>query len=363
MLGIDVSKATLCCTLLHSETGIRVWEREVPNTPAGIAVLLQKTPPDVPWALEPTGRYSQTVARTAYEAGREVLLAQPKKAKNFLASIQSRAKTDSLDSNGLAHYARAHKLPPYPLKTPMAEQLDQLLSARRGLSQTIASLEARRRELPHAAAHLQEAIAALKQQRRGLDREIALVPKLADEARLIVTHSTPTLSLVTEPSDSSEQSVSPAIAAPSYAALIKELQRVPGFGPVTASTVVSRLTSRYFSTSDKFVAYSGFDVSVRQSGNSKGSGALTKQGDAELRRVLYLAAQASLRAKDSPFKMQYDKERAKGLSSTAAICAIARKMARLSWSIVTFGTSYDPDRIYNQPTKRDIVDKKPRFSP
>lgn len=285
-------------------------------------------------------------------------LAQPKRAKSFLESIQARAKTDRLDSKGLALYALAHELPPYPLKTPMAEQLDQLLCARRGLSQAIASLEARRRELPHAAPWLEESISSLKQQRKELDKQIVQVPQTADTTATTSALPQTALPQVDPPLETDPPThASPAVANYSYAALIKELQRVPGFGPVVASTVVSRLTSRHFSNADKFVAYIGMDIAIKQSGNSKGNGGLTKQGDAELRRVLYLAAQASLRATDSPFREQYERERVKGLSSTAALCAVARKMARLCWSLVTSGQTYDPSRIYTQPPKREKMPK------
>jgi transposase len=172
MLGIDVSKGTLSCTLFDPATQEPRWVREVPNTAAGVARLLRMTPVEAPWALEPTGRYSQTVARTACEAGRAVLLAQPKRAKKYLQSLQDRAKTDRLDSYGLGLYALKHKLPPYPLKPAMVEQLDQLLTARRGLSQSIASLQVRIAELPHAAAVLRQSVAALQEQRDELDRQI-----------------------------------------------------------------------------------------------------------------------------------------------------------------------------------------------
>ena len=75
---------------------------------------------------------------------------------------------------------------------------------------------------------------------------------------------------------------------------------------------------------------------------------MTKQGDAELRRLLYLCAKSSLRAKGSPFKDQYEREKAKGLSNKAALCAVARKMAKVCWSIVQHSTEYDPDRVYQQ---------------
>ncbi|MBV9851981.1 MAG: transposase, partial [Armatimonadetes bacterium] len=106
------------------------------------------------------------------------------------------------------------------------------------------------------------------------------------------------------------------------------------------------------------------DVGVPQSGRKKGERGLTKQGDAELRRLLFNCASASLRAKDSPFKAQYERERAKGLSSTAALCAVAlcaaaRKMAKVCWSIVQHGTEYDPARVYQQPKPKKDPQKEP----
>lgn len=94
-------------------------------------------------------------------------------------------------------------------------------------------------------------------------------------------------------------------------------------------------------------------VAIRQSGKKNGQRGLTKQGDAELRRLLYLAAQANLRTKDSPFKAHYERERAKGLSSTAALCAVARKLARLCWSLAKHGTTYDANRVYQQNPRRE----------
>lgn len=315
VLGIDVSKDSLSCTLLDGTTRRPHWHKELKNTPTGWKQLLQHTPPAVPWVIEPTGRYSQEVARAAREAGRDVRLAPPKKAQLFLHSVQSRAKTDKLDAAGLALYGLSCELAPYPLKSPMQEELDQLLLARKGLSQSRSELQARHDELPCAAAVLEPALAALTEQIKQVDRQIAALTK-----------------------------------APQLQA-VQELQKVPGIGPVTAATVVSRLTARSFSHPDQFVAYCGLDVRVRQSGKKSGQLGLSKQGEAELRRLLYLAAQASLRAADSPFKVQYEREQAKGLSKTAALCAVARKLARLCWSLVTHGTSYDPQRVYQQPAK------------
>jgi transposase len=310
MLGLDISKATLSCALLDPTTRTPTWQGQVPNSPAGVAQLLSRLPPEVAWVLEPTGRYSLVVAQQATAAGRQVLLAQPKKAKKFLESLQERAKTDRVDARGLGLYALTAKLAPYPIKTEAVERLQQLLSARKGLSQALASLEQQVNELPYAPEALKAAVADLKRRRQELDRQLA-----------------------------AERQQWP---------VMRQLLAVPGIGPVTAAAIAACLASKQFQRADQFVAYCGLDIKVRESGKRKGTLGLTKQGDPELRRLLYLAAQASLRAQGAPFAEQYQRERAKGLSSTAALCAVARKLARLAWALARSGAPYDPQRVYHR---------------
>ncbi len=322
MLGIDVAKDTLACTLLDPHTRKTLWRKNLPNTPTGIQTLLSASPADAPWVLEPTGRYSTPVAALARRAQRNVLLAPPRQAKSFLRSIQCRAKTDKLDSEGLALFALSQTLAPYPLKTPMQEQIDQLLLARKGMARAAASLGQQQKELPHAKEPLAKALTELKAQLKVLDRQIATLtthPELAAAARL---------------------------------------RKVPGIGPVTAAAMASRLAGKQFSHPDKLVAYLGLDIGVQQSGRKKGERGLTKQGDAELRRLLFLCASASLLSKDTGFKAQYERERGKGLPSTAALCAVARKMAKVCWSIVQHGTNYDPARVYQQPKEQRQTNQK-----
>ncbi len=323
MLGIDVAKDTLACTLLDPHTRKALWRKSLPNTLVGIQGLLAASPADSPWVLEPTGRYSTPVAQLARQASRRVLLAPPRQARSFLRSIQCRAKTDRLDSEGLALFALSQPLAPYPLKTPMQEQTDQLPLARRGLARSAASLGQQIKELPHARESLGKALTELTEQVKALDAQIAALTQ------------------------------QPGMAAAA------RLRQVPGIGPVTAAALASRLTGKAFSHPDKLVAYLGLDIGVSQSGRRKGERGLTKQGDAELRRLLYLCASASLRAKNSPFKAQYERECAKGLATTAALCAVARKMARLCWSLVQHGTEYDAARVYQQPGPKKDPGKAP----
>jgi transposase len=313
MLGIDVSKDQLTCALLDPTSKQLVWERTVPNSPAGIAQLLQSTPTAAPWVLAPTGRYSAPIARQAQAAGRSVLLAVPRRAQHFLASLPQRAKTDKLDSRGLGLYALSVPLPDYPLPTPAVERLQQLLSVRKTLSADLARYQQQCQALPLGKELLAPVITATKTQIQKLDRQIE--------------------------------------AARKEFPLMARLQQVPGIGPVTAAQVAARLATHDFGHPDQFVSYLGLDIRVRQSGQRKGHQGLSKQGEAELRRLCYLCAQASLRAKDSPFVAQYEREQKKGLTKTAALCAVARQLARLCWSLARHGSDYDPERIYRHPSQ------------
>jgi transposase len=317
MLGIDVSKASLADTVLDEQTYQVQAEGTLPNTDAGITRLLRQIPAAHRWVAEPTGPYSQAVVAAGHAAGRTVLLAQPRQAKAFLRSVSPRAKTDRLDSRGLARFALAVPLRPFPVKPEVVVQLEQLLAARKGLSHSLAQLKQQRQVLPAAATVLDDAISGLQQHQRRLDRQIAHLTQ------------------------------QPALA------VAQRLDQIPGIGPVTAAALAACFASHAFTHPDHFVAYIGLDVRVHDSGQRSGQRGLSKRGDAELRRSLYLCAQANQRSRDpaNPFQCQYQREREKGLSTTAALNAVARKLARTAWSLAAHGTTYDPARVHRQPAR------------
>jgi transposase len=313
MLGIDVSKDQLACALLDPTSKQRLWERTVPNTIQGIDQLLGCTPAGVAWVLEPTGHSSTRVARQAHQAGRSVLLAVPRRAQHFLQSLPHRAKTDRLDSRGLGLSALAVPLRPSPQPTPESERLQQLLAVRKTLAQDLARYQQQCQALPLGATLLAPVVTTAQQQLKELDRQIA--------------------------------------AAQTQFPLMARLRQGHGIGAVTAAQVAARLSTHDFDHPDQFVSFIGLDIRVRQSGKRSGHQGLSKHGDAELRRLFYWCAQASLRAKNSPFVAQYEREQKKGLSKTAALCAVARKMARLCWSLARHGSEYDPARVFQPPHK------------
>jgi len=315
-LGIDIAKETMHCTLLSAAASQPLWQGVLPRTAAGLASLLQLAPPEAAWVVEPTGPYSTLVVESGRAAGRTVLLAPPKAAKSFLNSLQQRAKTDRLDSFGLGRYGLAVPLRDYPLRDAVTEQLQQLVRARRGLSDAKASLGQQAQALPGARAVLQPALDALQRQLVAVERELERLLR-------------------------KEPSLSAA----------RELRKVPGIGLVTTATALACLEAKQFERADQFVAHIGLDVKVMQSGRRQGQAGLSKHGDAELRRLFYLCARSSVTAKDGPFTADYDRLVARQLPKTGALNAVARKLARLCWSLHHYQASYDPHRVHHQPTR------------
>jgi transposase len=101
------------------------------------------------------------------------------------------------------------------------------------------------------------------------------------------------------------------------------------------------------------VAYRGLDLQVHQSGRRNGQFGRSKQGDAELRRLLYIAALSATQSRDATFAQRYAREKAKGLANTAALNALARKLAKVAWSLIAPKSSYAPQRVDRQPSKDD----------
>jgi transposase len=86
------------------------------------------------------------------------------------------------------------------------------------------------------------------------------------------------------------------------------------------------------------VAFLGLNVRVKESGSSSGRRKSTKQGDPEIRCLLDTASMAASR--QAVWKPFYQRHLACGLKPTQALVALARKLARAAFAIITRKTEY-----------------------
>jgi len=303
-IGVDVSQDTLVWCELHTRPA------DLPNEPAAIRAWLATLPAGATVAMEATGRYHRTLADLARDHGCRVLVLNPCDVHRYAQSCAPRAANDPLMSQVIARYAAntagLHAYTPAPA---FVEAVRSLMRLRAGLAQQQVRLRHQAREAPQLAAVITPMRTAIRQHIRLVTRQLtAQVRADAAFARLL---------------------------------------GIPGFGKLTAAYVRSLLATHAFAASDAFVAFIGLDLRVKDSGKLKGKRCLTKRGDPEARRLLFLAARTAVR-QAGPFQAIYERALAKGRSKTAAAIVVARKLARISWSLDTHETNYDPARVLTQ---------------
>jgi transposase len=159
-----------------------------------------------------------------------------------------------------------------------------------------------------------------------------------------------------------EQSIDEAVAqaAPEIRAVIEALQALRGVAQTTAATVVSELGSlSRFPNPSQLMGYSGLVSSEHSSGNRVHRGAITKTGNAHLRRVLVEAAwsyqhrpnvqgrvlrrQKSLALSDEAKRIAWKAQQrlhkrftamaARGKQHNVIVTALARELLGFMWAI------------------------------
>ena len=308
IVGADVSKDELVVHELGGGTS------SIQNNRREIEGLLLTLSPKATIAMEATGNYHRLLADAAFSRGFRVIVFNPKDVLHYARSTSPRAKTDRVDARVIAQCvasseAADKELHPYQPVPDAIAKLRSLLQTRASLVHTKVALTNRLKQCPESASYLEDSVDGLMQPMKGLNEEILRLAR----------------------------------SLPGY----EHLRGAPGFGPVVAPYLTALLAGKNFLTSDSFVAFIGLDVRVRESGKRKGRSSLSKRGDPEARRLLYLAAKAASR-NSGPFRDLYLRHQAKGLSKIAALVAVARKLARTAWSIYTKGEPYNADRVLTQ---------------
>ncbi|MGL4092029.1 IS110 family transposase [Agrobacterium cavarae] len=122
----------------------------------------------------------------------------------------------------------------------------------------------------------------------------------------------------------------------------RRLLTIPGVGPKTAMCVVATVSDiRRFPSARHFSSWLGLTPRTHSSGGRSVLGRITKMGNTELRTMLYLGASALLAGTSkTPLGLWATRLRARRPHRIAAI-AIANRIARTIWALLTKGEIYD----------------------
>jgi transposase len=306
-IGADVGKDEVAMACAEGSFATR----KIRNQRAVLLAFLKGLPAGSRIGMESTGIYHELLAELAHRRGFVVYVLNPKDTCHYAKAMGLRGKTDRVDAELIARMiAHEHeKLHPWIPPTAEQRQIDRLLKRRAKVSRIRLSLIQSFKGVNGFAAEIN----ALRER---LDK---LLARLDARVKTLIEASTE--------------------RKQNYA----RLRKIVGVGAVVGSGVLNTLERVPFRDADAFVAFTGLDPRPDESGHHRGRRRLSKRGPSELRRLLYLAAMAA--AKTKTWKPLYQHYRARGLSTTAALVVLARRIARTAWSIYTHKTVFDPQRL------------------
>lgn len=318
-LGIDISKATFVAAFPHGK-GYRTETFQ--NDVKGIRRFISKLDPaSHHCVMEATGNYCFLLLYLLDKAGIRASLINPKKIKNYARVMMSVTKTDSKDACLLADFGERFKPGLYKFpseqimilkqKKTVLRQLQKQLTATKNLLSSLEPLPVKDRKCVHS---LKQTITFLEKQIKYMQQEMEAV--------------------VTDVFDRQ----------------LKLLTSIKGIG-VTLATALIIATGgfTYFDNAKQLSRYIGICPTIEQSGTSINiRGHINRNGDETLRSMLYVAAWSASQH-NKACKECYQRLRGKGKSGKVAMIAVANKLVRQAFAVVTSNKSYSDGFVSTKP--------------
>ena len=311
VIGVDIAKLKFdVASLNNGKYKHKVFtnnEQGYPQFINWIQSLFSDVKPLI--CMEATGAYSLPLAEFMVNQGYAVSVVNPAKIKAFANSELSRTKTDKADAKLIARYAIT--LQP-ALWTPPPENIRILQALTRRVEHLLEMIQMERNRLetttPNIVQSITTVLATLETEldttRKAIAHHIDNDPDLKQRHDLLITI--------------------PSIADASIPHLLTALSEHHGF-----------------TSAKQVVAFAGLAPAVRQSGQWSGKTHIAKNGDATLRKALYMPALVAWRH-NPPIRAFCERLKANGKNGKAIVCASMRKLIHLAFAILKSGLPFDP---------------------
>jgi transposase len=322
-VGIDVAAAKLDVVvhLAASRT-----HRRLVNQPDGFAALhhwLSSLPVrQARLCLEATGSYSDALVTFLLAHDYYVSVLPPAALVSFRRSEGVRSKTDALDADLLARYAR-QKQPSRWVPLPVEVQTLRLLLAYR-----------------------QDVLLMLVQQRNRWH-----AGRLTPWTRQQLTTHIEQLRLALRQAE--RQIKSHLKASKTLLPLWRRLQTIPGIGWLTAAQLIAHTGDiARFRRVGALVSLAGLAVQQHESGTSvRGPAHIDRHGRADLRQQLYWCAVTAMGV-DAQIAAWSQRLRQRHKPRSVVIVAVMRKLLHLVYGVWRSESDYDPAKVLGPVSPR-----------
>ena len=303
-IGIDVSKDSFVAAY-PSKSGYTT--KTFKNIAYGVRQFINSLPENCHCVMEATGNYSMLILYLLQKANITVSMENPQKIKHFARAMLSTTKTDEIDAKLIAMYGEKMEPNPYKIPSESILLLKQKRTVLRQLKKQLTmwtnlqeSMEPLPKKDPASKVAIEQTIKFLRKQ----------ISKLEDE----ITH----------------------LSNKEFKRQMELLTSIRGIGESIASALIIATGGfTYFSSAKQISRFLGLCPTYQQSGTSVNvKGHINRNGDTYLRSQLYIAALASIRF-NAACKETYDRLKAKGKSGKVAVVAVANKLIRQAYAVVT----------------------------
>ena len=332
-IGLDVHR-DWCDVAIYDDGKVRSAGR-ITTAPDQLALFAQSLGPEDRVALETTGN-ALSIARIIEPHVAGVLIAD---TRNVRAMTHAKVKNDRVDARMIAKLLAAGMLP----GVWICDEATRVL--RRQIARRTQLVRGRTR-----ARNQIHAIAIGNLGGRGPARDILAkkgrewltsLELPADERATVLSCMREADFLTRELAQVDREIARYAVGC----AEIRRLMTIPGVDVTTAATLMATIGRiDRFASPRHLVGYLGLDPRSRQSGlGAIQHGHISKQGSSTARHVLCEAAHSTMRA-PGPLRAFGQRVRARRNNKIATV-AVARKLACLTWQLLTKGEDY----IYERP--------------
>jgi transposase len=323
-IGIDVSKkhldiAGICGTIM--------FHGKFENTSEAIGEFVETLSRHCfPGTIlcESTGHYHLVLAVMACEAGLDIRVVNPLMSSKHFKSAIRKTQTDRIAAYILAGMVLTEpNLPPRLRLTRHYCQVRHTI----GLIQT---LEKHLQGLRRSLSSYRERVGQLEMEAvKGFQEMVEGVNHLLKSHEQLVSGLS---SIILEAKVSD------------HASTVARVQAVPGVTAVNAS-LFTFIFDPKASSAKSWIAYSGLDVAVKESGTWRGHGKLTKRGPAWLRKRLFQSAWGA--ALNYPYvRRYYDALKEKGRKHKEAVIIIAKKLLNILYVLIVREEDFDPMKAF-----------------
>lgn len=311
-IGVDIAKKKFdVASLINDKYKHKTFDNNESGFIAFVAWFLPLCGDIKPLiCMEATGAYSLPLSDFLVNQGYSVSLVNPVRIHAFAKSELSRAKTDKADAKLIARYAFIMQP---PMWIPPPANIRELQALVRRVEHLLEMIRMERNRQDTANAKIIDSIntvletleAELESTRKAIHDHIDNNPDLKKRGDLLST--------------------------------------IPGIGEASTAHLLIALSEHHgFSHAKQVVAFAGLAPALRQSGQWSGNTHIAKNGDALLRKALYMPALCALRF--NPLIRTFSERlKANGKNGKAVACAAMRKLIHIAFGVLKSGEAFNPN--------------------